>query len=87
MNSITSVTPGNAIQNAQAGIARGMAALGRDAAVVANVSTGAVSDADFIGSLIDMSQQKLYVQASAKALSIADDAMSAALGQLVDTHA
>jgi hypothetical protein len=77
----------SAIQNAQTGIARGMSALNRDAAVIANGSDGTGLGEDVVGALIDASQQKLYIQASAKALSIADDAMSAALGQLVDTHA
>ncbi len=84
MSTISSNVGSSAIQNAQAGITRGMAALNLDAAVVANGAQG--TSEELLSALIDASQQKLYIQASAQALSIADDAMSAALGQLVDTY-
>lgn len=87
MSTINNAVGFSAFQNAQTGISRGMSAISRDAAVVASASNGTGLSEDVVGALIDASQQKLYVQASAKALSIADEAMSAALGQLVDTRA
>ena len=87
MSSIPFLTGGSAVQNAQLGINRGLSALNRDAASVASVSTGIEPGQDLTAALVDASQQKLYVEASAKALSIADEALSEALGRMVNTRA
>jgi hypothetical protein len=66
MNSASGIGFGSsAVQNAQLGINRGMANLAQDAQTVAQ--GGPVT-----GALVDAQQQKLDVEASATALSIAD---------------
>jgi hypothetical protein len=77
MNSASGIGFGSsAVQNAQLGINRGMANLAQDAQTVAQ--GGPVTDA-----LVDAQQQKLDVEASATALSIADQT----LGTLLDIKA
>jgi hypothetical protein len=87
MSSIPALTVGSALQSAQQGIDRGVAAIDRDAAAIASVSAGIEPSQDVTQALIDASQQKLYVDASTKALSIAAQSLNDALGRLVDTHA
>lgn len=85
MNGLSSLGAGSsALQNAQLGISRGMANLDRDSQTVADgiVSSGGNSDA-VTSALVDAQQQKLNVEASAKALSITDQT----LGTLLDVHA
>jgi hypothetical protein len=77
MNSISGIGS-NAAQNAELGISRGMANLSRDEQVVAQgtIASGgnAVTDA-----LVDAQQQALNVEASVRALSIADQTLGALL--------
>ena len=80
MSSLSSIGGSSAMQNAQLGIERGMANVTRDAKVVAGASA---SDAGVTGALIDAGQQALNVEASARALSIADET----LGTLIDVKA
>jgi len=87
LRTMTSITSAGAIQSAQLGISRGLSALDRDAATVASASTGIQPTQELTTALIDASQQKLNVEASVKALSIADEALSDAMGRLVDTRA
>jgi len=78
MSGISSIGSGStAAQNALSGINRGMANLSRDAQVVAqgSVASGnSVTDA-----LVDAQTQKLNVEASVKALQIADQTLGAVL--------
>lgn len=67
---------GGALQYAQLGISRGMANMAQDAQAVA-------SGADPTAPLIDAGQQKLNVEASAKALEIANQT----LGTLINVMA
>lgn len=67
---------GSALQYAQLGISRGMANVARDAQAIAGGD-------DPTAPLIDASQQKLNVEASAKALEIA----SQTLGTLINIMA
>ena len=69
----------DAAQSAQLGIARGLAGLNADAQVVAQSLTGS----DPTAALVDSLQQKLSVEASAKALSVSDQM----LGTLIDIMA
>jgi hypothetical protein len=81
MNGASAIGSGSsAVQNAQLGISRGMANLSRDAQVVAQGNAG--SDA-VTGALVDAQQQALNVEASARALSIANQT----LGTLLDVKA
>ena len=85
MNGLSSLGGGSsALQYAQLGISRGMANLDRDSQAVAEgiVSSGGNSD-PVTSALVDAQQQKLNVEASAKALSITDQT----LGTLLDVHA
>ena len=66
-----------AVQNAQSGINQGMANLARDAQAIAQGSDGVTN------ALVDAQQQKLDVEASVKALEIADQT----LGTLLDIKA
>ena len=75
MNGISGTSAG-ALQYAQQGISRGMANVEQDAQAIA-------SGSDPMGALVDASQQKLNVQASAKALQIADQT----LGTLINIMA
>ena len=72
----------SAVQNALSGINQGMANLSRDAQAIAQGSVangnGGMTDA-----LVDAQQQKLDVEASVRALSIADQT----LGTLLDIKA
>jgi hypothetical protein len=71
----------SAVQNALSGINQGMANLSRDAQVVAQ---GSVANGNGVtDALVDAQQQKLDVQASVKALQIADQT----LGSLLDIKA
>jgi hypothetical protein len=69
----------DAAQSAQLGIARGISGLNADAQVVAQSITGS----DPTAALVDSLQQKLSVEASAKALSVSDQM----LGTLIDIMA
>jgi hypothetical protein len=85
MNDTSGIGSGsNAIQNAQLGISRGMANVSRDEQVIAQNPTALSDNANaFTGALVDAQQQALNVEASARALSIADQA----LGSLLDVTA
>jgi len=77
MSSISSINgASSALQSAQLGISRGMANVARDAEAVA-------SGSDPTDPLIDAGQQKINVQASARALEIANQT----LGTLIDIKA
>ena len=80
MSGISSMGFGStAVQNALSGINRGMANLSQDARVIAQPgSAGGSTDA-----LVDAQAQKLDVEASVKALQIADQT----LGTLLDIKA
>jgi hypothetical protein len=81
MSSLSGIGGGSsALQYAQLGIKRGVANVARDAQVVAGSSAG--GDAS-TGALLDAHQQALNVEASARALSIADKA----LGTILDIKA
>jgi hypothetical protein len=70
-----------AVQNAQLGINQGMANLARDAQAVAQ---GSVANGNGVtDALVDAQQQKLDVEASVKALEIANQT----LGTLIDIKA
>lgn len=71
----------DAAQSAQLGIARGIRGLNQDAQVVAQSATG--SGGDVTGALVDSLQQRLSVEASAKALSASDKM----LGTMLDIMA
>ena len=75
MSSICGIS-GSALQYAQLGISRGMANMAQDAQAVA-------SGSDPTAPSIDASQQKLNVEASAKALEIANQT----LGTLINVMA
>lgn len=81
-NTIGSFSTPSAFQSAEQGIRRGLNGLDQDAAKVAGagISGGADSTA---GAMVDASQQKLIVQASARALSITDET----LGTIIDMKA
>jgi hypothetical protein len=82
MNGTSAIGFGSsAAQNALAGINQGMANLSRDAQVVAQ---GSVANGNRVtDALVDAQQQKLDVEASVKALAIADQT----LGSLLDIKA
>ncbi len=69
----------NAVQNAQLGMSRGIANLSRDAQVIADGTISADSGDAMTGALVDAQQQKLNVEASARALSIIDQTLGALL--------
>jgi len=73
----------SAIDNAQLGISRGMSNFTRDAQTVAGGSSASASGNAVTGALLDARQQALDVEASARALSIADQM----LGTLLDVTA
>ena len=73
----------SATQSAEQGIKRGVAGLARDSQVVAQAATGAGSNDQTTGALVDALQQKLTVEASTRALSLTDQA----LGTLLDVTA
>jgi len=85
MSGISSIGFGSsAIQNALTGIDRGIAGVNQDAAIVASNGLAAGGSGDAVtNALIDAQQQLLSVEASAKALSITDQA----LGSLLDVKA
>jgi hypothetical protein len=85
MSSISSMGGGaSAFQNAELGISRGMANMARDQQVVAGGGGAASGGIDSMtNALVDAKQQQLNVEASARALSIADKT----LGTLVDIKA
>jgi hypothetical protein len=71
----------SAVQNALSGINQGMANLSRDAQTIAQ---GSVANGNGVtDALVDAQQQKLDVEASVRALSIADQT----LGSLLDIKA
>ena len=82
MSSFSGISGSNAMQYAQLGIERGVANVTRDAKVVAGSSASDAGDS-VTGALIDAGQQALNVEASARALSIADKT----LGTLIDIKA
>ena len=85
MSGISSIGFGSsAIQNALSGINRGIAGVNQDAAIVASngLNAGGIGDA-VTNALLDAQQQLLSIEASAKALSITDQA----LGTLIDVKA
>ncbi len=73
----------SAVQNSQLGIGRGMTNLARDQETIAQSSAGLGSLDAVTGALIDAQQQKIYVEANVKALSITDQT----LGTLLDIKA
>lgn len=75
MNGISGISSG-ALQYAMQGISRGMDNVAQDAQAIA-------SGSDPTGALVDAGQQKLNVEASAKALQIADQT----LGTLINVMA
>ena len=80
MNSLSAIGSGSdAVQNAQLGISRGMTNLARDAQVIAHGSVAPDDGDAMIGALVDAQQQRLSVEASARALSIADSTLGALL--------
>lgn len=84
MSSASSIGFGsNAIQNAQLGISRGMANFSRDEQVVAQGTPAPGTGDNALDALVDARQQALNIEASAKALSIADQT----LGTLLDVKA
>lgn len=85
MSGISSIGSGSsAIQNALSGINRGIAGINQDAAIVASNGLNAGGSGDAVtNALLDAQQQLLSVEASAKALSITDQA----LGSLLDVKA
>ena len=68
----------NAAQNAELGISRGMANLSRDAQVIAQGNVASAGNS-VTGALVDAQQQALNVEASARALSIANQTLGALL--------
>jgi hypothetical protein len=82
MSGISSIDSGStAVQNALSGINRGMANQSQDARVIAQ---GSVADGNSVtAALVDAQTQKLDVEASVKALQIADQT----LGTLLDIKA
>jgi hypothetical protein len=84
MSTTSSIGAGSsAVQSAILGIQRGMANVSRDSQVVANGSAAGGSDNSVTNALVDAKQQSLNVEASAKALSITNQA----LGTLLDVKA
>lgn len=82
MSGISSIGFGStSVQNALSGINRGMANLSQDAQVIAQ---GSVANGNSVtDALVDAQTQKLDVEASVKALKIADQT----LGTLLDIKA
>jgi hypothetical protein len=82
MSGLSSIGVGStAVQNALSGINRGMANLSQDARVIAQ---GSVANGNSVtDALVDAQTQKLDVEASVKALQIADQT----LGSLLDIKA
>ena len=82
MSGISSIDSGStAVQNALSGINRGMANLSQDARVIAQ---GSLANGNSVtAALVDAQTQKLDVEASVKALQIADQT----LGTLLDIKA
>jgi hypothetical protein len=85
MSGISSISSGStAVQNALSGINRGMANLSQDARVIASRSVGGpMGQGSVTDALVDAQTQKLDVEASVKALQIADQT----LGTLLDIKA
>ena len=85
MNSTAGISScSSPVQSAQLGISRGIAQVDRDAQVVAAGSGSATGGGDSMtNALIDAHAQALNVEASARALSIADST----LGTLLDIKA
>jgi hypothetical protein len=89
MSSISSIGFGStAVQNALSGINRGMANLSQDAQIIAQpggpMGQGSIANGDSVtDALVDAQTQKLDVEASVKALRIADQT----LGSLLDIKA
>jgi len=78
MSGISSIDSGStAVQNALSGINRGMANLSQDARVIAQGSVAAGNSVT--AALVDAQTQKLDVEASVKALQIADQTLGALL--------
>jgi hypothetical protein len=78
-------TGSSAVQYAQLGLSRGMANFSQDAQIVAQggAAPGNSGGAPVTGALVDAKQQQMNVEASATALSIADQT----LGTLLDITA
>ncbi len=84
MNAFPAIAFGSsAVQSSQLGISRGMTNLSRDQETIAQSSAGLGSLDSVTGALIDAQQQKIYVEANVKALSITDQT----LGTLLDIKA
>lgn len=84
MSTTTTIASGlSALQYAQAGMSQGMNNLARDEQTVAQSGVSESGGGDVTGALVDAQQQKLYVEASARAFSIADQT----LGTLLDIKA
>lgn len=73
----------NAMQSAQLGIGRALNGLAHDFQVVARSLTGTIAGSGVSGALIDALQQGLAIEASARALATANQA----LGTLIDVFA
>ncbi len=73
----------SAVQSSQLGISRGMTNLARDQETIARSSAGLGSEDAITGALVDAQQQKIYVEANARALSITDQT----LGSILDIKA
>lgn len=82
MSGIDNIGGLGALQNAQFGINRGLAGLNRDPSVIARATSPDAGD-ELTGALVDMSQQRLFIEMSARAMSVADQI----LGALLDTRA
>jgi hypothetical protein len=80
---ITLLVVMNGISSAVAGINSGLANLASDAQVVAAQLVGADNGASVVGALVDATQQRLAVDASAKVLASEDQT----LGSLIDVFA
>lgn len=84
MSGITTIGTGlTVLQTAQRGINRGIAAIDEYAATVANSTDDIEPTETLVEALVGLSQQRLHVEASARAFSVADET----LGTLLDTHA
>lgn len=84
MGGLTTIGNGlNALQNAQRGINRGIAAVDEDAAVIARATADIEPAENLSEVLVGLTQKRLYVEASARTFSTADET----LGTLLDTYA
>lgn len=84
MSGINTIGSGlSALQIAQRSINRGIAAIDENAATIANATADIEPAETLTEALVGLSQQRLNVEASVRAFSIADET----LGTLLDTQA